>query len=262
MDLKDFRNTVFSYYLANRRSLPWRETTDPYAILVSEIMLQQTQAERVMPKYEQFIQVLPNWRTLADCDTAQLLSLWQGLGYNRRALSLRTAAQKVVHSFAGNLPADYESILSLPGVGPYTAGAVLAFAFQQGRSIIETNIRRVFIHHFFKDKEGVTDRELMPLIEQTLDSENPREWYYALMDYGSYLAKQIPNPNRKSAHYSKQSKFEGSDRQIRGEVVRRLLEGPKKLKDFEGDPARLAKIVGKLLQEGFITRNGDVLSVS
>lgn len=265
MDLQLFRNTVFEFYLKNRRPLLWRETHNPYAILVSEVMLQQTQAERVTPKYEMFIAKFPTWEALAAATTPDLLAVWQGLGYNRRALSLRSAAQKVVTEYGGELPADYEKILALPGVGPYTAGAVLAFSFQKGVPIIETNIRRVFIHHFFADQTDVTDKEILPLVEKTLDNENAREWYYALMDYGSWLAKQTPNPNRRSAHYSKQSRFEGSDRQVRGHILRVLLGGKKRIQDIYDEKymekKRLEKIVEGLIREGFITFDGTVISL-
>ena len=186
-----FKDTICEYYLAQGRSFPWRSTTDPYHILVSEIMLQQTQTFRVMGKYEAFIDAFPDFAALAHAELSAILSLWQGLGYNRRALSLKKIAEIVMHNFGNELPACREALMGMPGIGNATAGALLAFAFNRPVPFIETNIRRVFIHFFFNYREGITDSEIMPLVEQTLDREAPRQWYYALMDYGNMLAKSV-----------------------------------------------------------------------
>lgn len=168
-------------------------------------MLQQTQVDRVIPKYAQFLKTFPNWNALARAPQKKVLRAWQGLGYNRRALFVRRAAQTVVQKYGGALPRDFSALASLPGVGPYTAGALLAFIWNEPMVFIETNIRAVFLHHFFPQKAGrlpaqkITDAELLPLITETLDLKNPRVWYWALMDYGAYLKKTLPNPrDRKS----------------------------------------------------------------
>lgn len=227
-------------------------------------MLQQTQVSRVRTKYTEFITELPSFEQLAAAPQAEVVRLWQGLGYNRRALWLKAAAKMVVSEFDGQLPTEPTELRKLPGIGPNTAGSIAAFAFNAPVVFIETNIRRVFIHHCFADREGVNDAEILPLIEQALDGEEPREWYWALMDYGSYLATQLPNPNRRSKHYTKQSKFAGSDRQIRGEVLRLLLSGAisrqdlsTRLDHLEVNTLRVQKILDDLAREGFISCTKD-----
>ncbi len=200
------------------RSFPWRNTTNPYHILVSEIMLQQTQASRVVEKYKEFIKKYPSFKKLSKATLRDVLSLWQGLGYNRRAKALLEIAQR------GRFPKSEEELLNLPGVGVYTARAILAFAYNIPTVFIETNIRTVFIYHFFRDQEIVHDYEILELIEKTLDRENPRYWYYALMDYGAELKKEHKDISKKSKHYIKQSTFKGSDRQLRGKIISLLVE--------------------------------------
>lgn len=218
-----FRQEVWNFYTKNKREFPWRKTHNPYKILVSELMLQQTQASRVVSKFETFIKRFPDFQRLNQATTAEVLQLWQGLGYNRRALYLKRIAEKAMTEYKGEILIEPQFLQTFPGIGPYTARAIYVFVKNKPETFLETNIRRVFIHHFFNDKQKITDKELLPLIEQTLDSQNPREWYYALMDYGAHLAKQIPNPNRKSAHYTKQSKFTGSLRQTRGKILKLLI---------------------------------------
>jgi len=208
-----------------RRDFPWRNTTDPYHILVSEVMLQQTQVSRVLVKYPIFISQFSNFRELASASTKDVLQAWQGMGYNRRALYLKKIAEIVVAKYKEKLPNDPVILDSFPGIGEATASSIVAFAFNKPVVFIETNIRRVFLHLFFEGRKSkVDDREIFPLIEKTLDKKNPREWYWALMDYGAHLGKTIDNPNKKSKHYSIQSEFEGSDRQVRGEILRMLLK--------------------------------------
>ena len=224
--LAGFRQLICTHYREHGRRLPWRETFDPYAILVSEIMLQQTQVDRVLPKYLEFLAEFPGFEELARAELSPVLSLWQGLGYNRRAVSLRLCAQAVMARFAGALPRQVHALETLPGIGPYTARAVAAFAFGEPTPFIETNIRSVFIHHFFADRETVHDREIMPLVLLTLDLQEPRDWYYALMDYGAMLKKAGRNPGRKSVHHTRQSPFRGSNREQRSRILRMVLASP------------------------------------
>lgn len=260
MDTDQFIQQVTEFYTSNgRHNLPWRKNLDPYGIFVSEIMLQQTQVERVVGKFEVFMGALPSWTALHGASTSQVLSLWQGLGYNRRAIWLQEAAHKVVTEFAGNLPQNYNELQTLKGIGANTAGSVMAFAFNKPVVFIETNIRRVYIHHFFNDQERVADQDILQIVDATLDQANPRQWYWALMDYGSYLAKTVPNPNRQSKHYAKQSKFEGSLRQIRGQVVRELTKGPQTTKQLQNKipDKRLQQVLHDLKQERLITQDGQ-----
>lgn len=185
-------------------------------------MLQQTQVLRVIPKYRAFLKTFPKIQALNRAPLAMVLKVWQGMGYNRRALALKRLAKIVVERFGGKIPANAEALASLPGVGPGTAGAIMAFAFNQRVAFIETNIRRVFLHFFFRKSTRVRDRDILKKIAATRPRQNIRAWYYALMDYGAAAMKSIPNPNRKSRHYARQSRFEGSRRELRGRVIREL----------------------------------------
>jgi A/G-specific adenine glycosylase len=256
-----FRKIICSHYQDHVREMPWRSTTDPYRILVSEIMLQQTQVERALQKYEGFIQAFPDFPTLSQAPLSEVLRVWQGMGYNRRALLLRRLAEIVVQEYAGRLPDNPEELVKLPGIGPYSASAVYTFAHNRPSLFIETNIRRVYIHFFFDGREHVRDNEIIPVIEKTLDRKNPRDWYYALMDYGVKLKKEVKNPNRRSAHYQKQSAFHGSTRQVRGMILRTLLKTPGMTKDglkknVPAAPEIIDRILKVLLKEDLIMRTG------
>ena len=208
-------------------------------------MLQQTQVGRVIEKYREFLKAFPTVKVLASASLAEVLRVWQGMGYNRLARYLRDAAQKIVSEHRGRVPKTERDLRALPGIGHYTANAILTFAHNEPRVFIETNIRRVFIHHFFQlgcfvpklpAKLGnetpklVSDKEILLLVEATLDTENPREWYYALMDYGAHLPKVArTNANTQSKHYAKQSAFKGSLRELRGKIIRMLDEKGKSI---------------------------------
>jgi len=255
--IQSFQKKIYAYYNSRGRNLPWRRTSDPYHILVSEIMLQQTQVDRVIEKYLHFIKTFPTIRSLAKAPVEKVLKVWRGLGYNRRALMVHTCAQYIVQHHGGVVPDDPQKLVDLPGIGKATAAAICVYAFNQPLVYIETNIRSVFIHEFFADSTTVTDEQLAPLVEQTLDATNPYAWYSALMDYGTHIKKSMPNPSRRSAHHAVQSRFEGSDRQIRGRVIKLLLE-QKKLSfnkinaEIRTEPDRLNKILLGLAMEGFI----------
>jgi len=263
VSLRTFQKIIYSFYRKHGRTFPWRITRNPYHILVSEIMLQQTQTERVTEKYEQFLTHFPDFPSLARAPLREVLCVWQGLGYNRRAIALKNIAHTVVAEFHGNLPSSPEGLITLPGIGRATACAICAFAFNKPVVFLETNIRRVFIHHFFQGLNGIKDSEILPLVEKTLNTSNPRTWYFALMDYGAMLKKQWPNPNRKSAHYQKQSPFEGSDRQIRGMILRALtvevsLSEREIVRRLGIEPERVRRNLIRLQREGFLRkrRNG------
>jgi len=250
-----FKKIIGDYYRKHKREMPWRTDISPYAIFISEVMLQQTQVARVLVKYSHFINTFPDFQSLATASTSVLLSVWQGMGYNRRALYLKAAAQIVCLKYNSALPEDSQLLDELPGIGFATACSIGAFAFNKPVVFIETNIRRVFIHHYFNDGIIVADDEIIPHIERTLDRRNPREWYWALMDYGAYLATQIDNPNRKSKHYTKQKKFEGSVREMRGGLLKLLLKKSYTVSElkkmYKGDE-RLFTALEQLEKEGFI----------
>jgi A/G-specific adenine glycosylase len=265
--VRKFQRAVYAYFHENERELPWRLTSDPYKILVSEFMLQQTQVQRVIEKYGEFITRFTDFAALARSRLRDVLAAWQGLGYNRRALSIQQTAQRVVTEFNGRLPDSVATLETLPGIGPATAGALVAFAFEQPVVFIETNIRRVFIHFFFPNRTGVTDREILPLVEQTMDRDRVRTWYYALMDYGAVLPKVAPNPNRRSAHHHRQGPFLDSNRQIRGLILKALLANPhlseeELVKTVAKQPERTRTIINHLVREGFLDRRGNQLRIA
>ena len=266
--INEFKKTIWQNYTTQGRIFDWRHADDPYKIFVSEVMLQQTQTQRVTQKYIQWITVFPDFKTLAQASLKDVLAQWQGLGYNRRGLFLHKAAQIIASEYYGNLPNDREILEGLPGIGKATAASIRAFAFNEPTVFIETNIRTVFIYFFFPSRDNVHDNEVMPLVMQTVDPKNPREWYYALMDYGVMLKKRFKNPSRKSIHHHQQSKFEGSDRQIRGMILKILTAADepideKKLTDIIGkDHVRVKKIIDQLVDEKFIGRRGDTVSIA
>ncbi len=223
--IKTFQRKVLAYYDQSQRSFPWRVTTNPYHILVSEFMLQQTQTARVVEKYESFIQTFPTLIALAKASFQDVLSYWHGLGYNRRARYLQETARIIMEQYNGIVPKDPDELQKLPGIGPYTASAISTFSYDIPNVFIETNIRSAFIHEFFPKKENVTDKEVLEIAEKSLLKDIPRIWYYALMDYGAMIKQTYGNPNHRSSTYTKQSPFEGSLRQKRGAIIKLLLAG-------------------------------------
>ncbi len=261
-----FRRTLRSYYRHYGRILPWRETTDPYHILVSEIMLQQTQVDRVMEKYHVFMQKYPDFRALNRASLRSVFRVWQGLGYNRRARYLKMIARHVEHEWHGVVPADQERLSCLPGVGMATAGAIAAFAFNRPVVFIETNIRTVFLHFFFAKRDKVRDVEVMPLIAATLDRRHPREWYWALMDLGVEIKRIYGNPSRKSAHYTKQSRFQGSNRLLRGQIIRLVTRARMSLPELVQMTGcgrrRLHSVLKELEKERLVEQKGTFFTIA
>lgn len=264
--LKSVRHRVWNYYRLHGRDLPWRHTHDPYCILVSEIMLQQTQVSRVIPFYKKFLKRFPTLRALSRAGLSDVLAAWQGLGYNRRARYLKHAAQQIVSHYRGRVPETEELLRALPGVGVYTARAVCAFAYNQPKVFLETNIRTVLLHHFFPHSQNVSDSALLKTAEQMLDTRRPREWYWALMDYGAYL-KARGARNTASKHYKQQSAFEGSKRQVRGAVLRAALSSPHtfatltKSLDITTTKPILQRVLEDLIKEGLLVEKNRRFSV-
>ena len=257
---EELQEIVWEYYHEHGRDLPWRDAEsdgsfDPYKIMVSEIMLQQTQAARVIPKYHEFLALFPTVQALKNVPLSAVLTAWSGLGYNRRAKFLWQAAQQIDGSF----PDTVEELVKLPGIGANTAAAIAAYSFNQPVSFIETNIRTIYIHHFFPDRVDVHDRELLKIVAATVDHEHPREWYWALMDYGVHLKATVGNTSRNSKHYAKQSTFEGSKRQIRGQVIRLLTNGPASKSSIRSEITddRLSAVLVDLIAEQFIVQESE-----
>lgn len=253
--VSDFQGLVFSFYeTSGRHDMVWRHTTDPYLITVSEVMLQQTQVPRVEEIFPQFTARFPTAESLADASDAEVLSAWQGMGYNRRALYLKRLCGMVTG--AGGFPKTPEELSRLPGIGKATASSISAFAYNSPVVFIETNIRRVFLHFFFRERDEVDDSEILPLVEATLPANRSREWYWALMDLGTEMKRSLGNPNRRSRQYVKQSRFEGSNRQVRGAVLKEMLRrksaSAEELSAEIGVPEdTVSRVLSEMEKEGF-----------
>lgn len=290
MNADPFRKLVRSEGVRLYRDLPWRRTRDPYGIWLSEVMLQQTQVVRVCDRWPAWLERFPTVGALAQAPVADVLAAWQGMGYNRRALALHRAAMYIMERFDGEFPRDASALCELPGVGPATAQGIRSFAFDLPGVYLETNVRTVILHHFFPDVPAVPDKELVGIVEATCpgpqvlegrfalpedERDTPRTWYYAMLDYGAYLKKTIPNPSRRSASYSRQSAFEGSRRQKRAALVRCLLEAGEgglnagearaaldKMEACAGRPAVAPDVAQSILEdlarEGFCQKRSDV----
>ena len=259
--ISDFKKVIWSYYQQNGRAFDWRHVEDPYKVVVSEIMLQQTQTARVAIKFPEFISLFPDFNSLANASLKDVLLAWQGMGYNRRGKYLHEIAKKVVNECGGVLPDCPKTLVTFPGIGPNTAGSIVAFAYNKPTIFIETNIRSVFLTFFFTGQSEIHDKQLMTYIEAAVDHESPRDWYYALMDYGVMLKKQLPNPSRKSVHHTVQSKFEGSDRQIRGMILKLLTKNQLHKSELfilvPREAERIEKAIAQLLQENMIQQDNE-----
>ena len=261
---RNFQRKIFRFYEKHGRTeLPFRNTTDPYAITVSEVMLQQTQVERVLPKYETWLSRWPDFSALAGATQQEVLSAWSGLGYNRRAVFLWKLAQAVVSEYDGRLPSDPRELQTLPGIGEYTSRAILIFAYNRPLAAIDTNIRRVLIHELSLDR-SISMPHLQQVAGQVLPKRRAREWHYALMDYSRLaLSRMVAD----IAPLTRQSKFEGSIRQIRGEIVRRLTRQRSVrlstvARSLQRELADVERAVAGLEKDGLVRRNKDVVELT
>lgn len=265
--VRAFRRSVYRHYARHGRKFPWRSAPDPYRVLVSEIMLQQTHADRVAEKFPAFIISFPDFASLALAPLRRVLAAWRGLGYNRRALALKRIAARVVAECGGALPRSPEELRALPGIGKATASSIAAFAFGAPAVFVETNIRAAFIHGFFPGRRTVDDREILPLVQQTLDARDPQRWYNALMDYGAMIKARHGNPARRSAHHRGQPAFAGSDRQLRGRALRALLAGGTAdagalAARLGEDAVRMERILAGLRRDGLVERRRGGFSIA
>lgn len=186
-------------------------------------MLQQTQTTRVQERYPKFLAAFPTIVELAKAPLYEVLQVWEGMGYYRRAKNLHLCAQDVCDKWLGRIPTEYTDLLTLPGVGSYTAAAISNFAYLKPTPMIETNIRAVYTHTFFPHTYKVHDRQILDLVEQTIDRASPREWFYSLMDLGVVLKNLKPELNKRSSHYVRQSKFRGSNRELAAKILKSVL---------------------------------------
>ncbi|MFX1419882.1 MAG: A/G-specific adenine glycosylase [Promethearchaeota archaeon] len=261
-----FQKIIYKFYKTHQRKFPFREKITPYNVLVSEIMLQQTQTGRVSEKFINFTKKFRDFFSLSLASVEEVLKEWKGLGYNRRAIALKKIAEIVINEYNGKLPDSIDELKKLPQIGVNTASSIIAFAFNKPTTFIETNIRRVYIYFFFAYEKRVKDKEILPIIQKTIDNNNPRKWYYAIMDYGTMLKKTHPELRTRSAHYRKQAPFKGSIRQIRGKLLEILIkEGPTEiskiqqiLKVYNDD--RFIIILDQLKKEGFIDINENLIT--
>lgn len=251
--LASFRELVLERGAELYRDLPWRNSRDPYAVWISEVMLQQTQVSRVDGRWQHWLMRFPSVESLALASSADVLEEWQGLGYNRRALAVWRCAQAVREM--GGMPREADELVALPGIGPATAAGIRAFAYDLPGVYLETNVRTVFLHELYPQVEGVPDRELVPLVaaccpaDDTNPADDPRTWYFALLDYGAWLKRTYPNPSRRSRTHVRQSRFEGSHRQKRAMVVRALLahrdQGGATVRELAAHVSREAQKAGR-----------------
>ncbi len=284
--IEKMQTDVWAFYEERGRSgLLWRRSVTPYQVVVSEIMLQQTQVARVEEYFRSWMKKFPNWQALANAALREVLLSWQGLGYNRRGKYLHDIAKVVDQEYQGILPKDPKDLEALPGIGPYTRGAIRAFAFNEMDLFLETNIRTVLLYHLYPGKGGPTSRrsgttEVSRTLERRVDEKellevlrryiaqdqraqnNPREFYYALMDYGAYLKKEVGNLNKQSKTYTKQSRFEGSRRELRAHILRYVLHhGPiseqKILDQSNRDSELVQELLGELVKEGSVAKKRD-----
>jgi A/G-specific adenine glycosylase len=262
-----FRAMVYDFYRDHGRDFPWRRDRSPYSIFISEVMLQQTRTETVAARFPRFLEAFPGFMELARSPLEEILREWKGLGYNRRARNLQRSARMIVDEHNGLLPEDPAELVTLPGIGPATAASIAVYAFDRPEVFIETNIRSLFIYVFFPGEEDVHDRDIYPLVEQTLDRESPARWYSALMDIGVYVKSVSGNPSRKSRHFTRQKPFEGSRRQVRSRILEYLLDNPgsdmdtveRVLPASEHDPR---SVMDDLCKEGMVKENGKRYYIS
>lgn len=257
-----FQRHILDWYDTFKRDLPWRDDPDPYHILVSEIMLQQTQVDRVIPKYLAFLARFPTLQSLAAASVADVLRQWQGLGYNRRALNLKRAADVAVREYGGTLPATVEGLEALPGIGKYTARAVASFAFRLQVPVVDTNVRRVLAG--FAGRE-LSERETWTLAERLLPEGRAADWNQALMDYGALVDR--PRPKRTG---KRSEPFEQSNRFWRGRIVDALRDRP--TVSFDGllaalpypdrEEERVRSLVRALHEEGMVAYDIESDTVS
>ena len=253
-----FQTKIMNWWKANSRDLPWRKDPSPYKVLVSEVMLQQTQVNRVIPKFDEFVESFPTIESLAKAETKQLLRVWSGLGYNRRAVWLKEAARQIVerHEF----PQSFEELQKLRGVGPYTSRSVLIFAFNKDLAAVDTNIRRVLIAEGFATEE-TSEKQLQSIAEYVLLKGRSRDWHNALMDYGSQV---MTASTTGISPTSRQSCYEGSSRQVRGAVIRALtgttelgLGEIMKSLDCNMNESELESIMTQLVNDGLVEVTGS-----
>lgn len=269
MTNKQFIEAVYGYYHEHQRSLPWRNhhsssTEDwGYRVIVSEYMLQQTQVSRVIQKYSSWMNQWPTLRSFMSASFSDVVIVWSGLGYNRRSRYLYDTLRDIYRQYDGIVPNDQSLLESFAGIGKNTASAIRAYTYNAPVVFIETNIRSAYLYAFFKEHtDKVADDMILCKVHETLDTDQPRQWYYALMDYGTYVKKEYGNQLHKAIQHKKQSKFNGSQRQIRGMIVRTLAQKRQVTVDeliAEFCDQRVLIAIDELCKEGLIINSDNTL---
>jgi A/G-specific adenine glycosylase len=278
-DQSGLHESIFTWITPRLRQLPWRDTRDPWHVLVSEVMLQQTGVSRALPKWEMFIDAFPTPQQCADAPLGDVLRMWQGLGYPRRAKNLQAAAGVIVAQHNGVVPNTLDELLALPGVGPYTARALLAFAFEDDAAVVDTNIARVLARFHGRTLKA---RDAQKLADDWVPQGEAWLWNQALMDLGATVCRPQPmcdecplnkqcswrgngtDPSVGSAGVSvAQAKFAGSDRQARGRLIKQLgecavpIHAVPEIMDRSAEIAM--RLVNDLISDGLIVRDNDEL---
>jgi A/G-specific adenine glycosylase len=268
--LEELRLRILSWYATNGRDLPWRHTHDSYAVLVSEIMLQQTQAARVVPKYTAFLERFPDLATLARAPLSAILAQWSGLGYNTRAVRLKRLAEILVAAVANGstpgppaLPVALADLERLPGIGPYTARAILIFAHNADLAAVDANVRRVLIHELHLPPD-LRARELQEVAERALPHGRARDWHNALMDYGALVLTAQRTGVRP---VRRQGPFVGSRRWYRSQLLKLLLQQGPQTRDELGEllgrtPEQLAELIAGLVADGLLRSDDHLISLA
>lgn len=266
-----FIATVYAYYHRHARSLPWRDLASlpvkerGYRVVVSEYMLQQTQVPRVIPKFLSWIEKWPTLNSFIGASVSDVIIEWNGLGYNRRAMYLHETLHEVERLYKGIVPNDQASLKAFRGIGDNTAAAIIAYTYNLPSVFIETNIRTAYIHAFFRNhEEKVSDAVILQKVQATLDTTQPRQWYYALMDYGTFVKQQYGNHLNMALQHKRQSNFYGSRRQLRGSIVRILTQKQvmtiDELEALINDP-RTLNVIDDLCRDGLLSAKDVVLSL-
>jgi len=259
--IASFQKKILGWYDIHHRDLPWRRTRDPYRILISEVMSQQTQLSRVVPKYESWLDKFPTIENLANAKISEVLFYWSGLGYNRRALNLKKTAEIISTTYHGTFPQTEKALLALPGIGKYTARAILCFAFNKQIAVVDTNVRKVLLIQF-----DASENNIVQAAQMLLPIGKAYEWNQALMDYAAAVLKKEKIP------FPKQSKFIGSHRYYRGQVLKHLVQKRKikveelgfvVKKDYSHkEKAWLQSLLNELAGEGFITVKNNFIMLA
>jgi A/G-specific adenine glycosylase len=265
-EIQSFQKHIFSWWKTHRRDLPWRHTHDPYAIYVSEVMLQQTQVSRVIEKYQEFLSAFPTVQTLYASPLSDILKIWKGLGYNRRAGYLKQTIDAIVKQYKGVFPKKDTELLQMKGLGIYTARAICIFAYKQDIAAVDTNIRQIISHYFFHDIQPSV-KDIQTVADQLVPKGKSWEWHQALMDYGALEMKGVKDKIKKKRNHI--TPFHKTDRYFRGRIVDLLREEKRERaeiidymkKTYALEETKTLRLLFGLKHDGLITISESYISL-